>query len=656
MRYFVSKASYEEDPKAKIGGGSEGTVYPFPGDARACVKLFHPPDKGDRDGAALAAYRDRKIKAICGLGLTLPDQFTLPKLPVTDHAKGGKVIGFLMQRIPPGYHKLMKLLLPSFRDSEKLGLKDVIRLYALLFEDLAIVHKNGLVVGDVNLGCLLFRSDLKHAWVDTDSWGYPGYPCMATTEMFCHPDLYANLRQKGAFVPPEARHDRFAFTVALSLMALPGAHPFRMGAHPSVQGLQNRAQQGITIFDKTVAYPPMLPRPEALSDDLLQAIIERLKRQTDKALDPDTLRAFAETVIPCEKCGAQYYGRRSHCPQCFEKTTVDFAALVELLIRERFKMPGVLLWAQTVGDSLNMVCRVNDTVQIINLKPQGNPTIIRTAIPATAGAHYRFFGSCLAMCENPYAAAPVPIRLYRIEGTALRPMPNTSTNVLEGDGAVFDGSARFLYRTAGNTLLCCEPFGGSGTMMDTRVAQVYLSQTWFTVDRQAETDREVIFGYDRALRDWQWFVIRGTPDGKKFEHHTVDPLPLRARERLEDFVVYFNAASVLLVRKTTYRGSEFMRYSIIGLDGKILKDVCLSQDDEGFTAWSHLRGKLFQANSVLHVTPDGIVKHTLDKGTYTLMRDTAGVVTGDDRLLRWNSAVGIVRRDTVLTLQKKPGK
>ena len=41
---------------------------------------------------------------------------------------------------------------------------------------------------------------------------------------------------------------------------------------------------------------------------------------------------------------------------------------------------------------------------------------------------------------------------------------------------------------------------------------------------------------------------------------------MRVREKLEDFTVYFAASSVLLVRKTSYRGQEYVRYSVINLD------------------------------------------------------------------------------------------
>ena len=134
-----------------------------------------------------------------------------------------------------------------------------------LFEDLGVLERNRLVVGDVNLGSNMVRfgsSGFERAWVDADSWSYPGYPCVATTELFCHPELYANLNAGGRFIEPRPVHDRFAYCVEFFLMAVPGAHPFRMGVHPKVTSLQERAERGITILDSGIAYPKFLPSPE----------------------------------------------------------------------------------------------------------------------------------------------------------------------------------------------------------------------------------------------------------------------------------------------------------------------------------------------------------------------------------------------------------
>ena len=653
--YIVNGRKYDEDPNRKLGGGSEGSVYPFDGDPdNTCVKLWHPVDPKDRPGQQIALYRAKKVKAVTSLNFHLPEQFVLPKLPAQDGK--GNIIGYLMRRVPKGYDKLMKLLQPAFRTSNSIGLKDIALLYAYFFEDLEILRKHNLSVGDVNLGGNMIRfitKGIERVWVDTDSWSYPGFPCLATTEMFCHPDLYPNLASGGKFVLPTHKHDCFAFEVEFCLLALPGAHPFRMGLHPSITSLQERAEARITIFDSGVTYPSYLPSPDILSDDLLHELILRLKRKKEEPLPAKLLRDFAEQLIVCAKCSEQYHGSRSHCPKCQEKTVVDLKKLIELAIQEIYAASDVILYTQAVNKILYAVCRVRGVIHIVTIDEKGGIETITTSISALRGMRYRFFESHLVICHDVYADAPVPIQIYRMTGGMLQMAQNITTNSLENGSAVFDTSSRFVYRTAGNTLLCGKWMFGGRVFGEDPVTQVHQTQSWFTVDHTPGLEREAIFGYDRALREMQWFVVKGDKAGEKFDFYNVSLPAMRGGEKMEDFAVYFSTDAVLLARQTLYQGRQYIRYSIIALNGVMLEDHMLKSGDEGYDAWENIQGKLFQKLSILHVTPLGIVKQTLANNTYELMEDTCGVITTEDWLFRFNKSVGIARRGAVLAMRKK---
>ncbi len=647
--YLIKRQKYREDPNQKLGGGSEGSVYPFPDNADLCVKLFHPPDPDDAEAPKLARYRAEKIGAICKMPLRLPKHFIIPKKPTFDTK--GEVSGFLMQRVPTGFVKIMELL-KGYRTTHDIGLREITRLFAGLFEDAILIHQQGLVIGDINTGCIMINPKLERAWVDTDSWGYPNFPCLATTEMFAHPDLYPNLESGGNFVPHQPHHDLFSFAVMYVLMALQGAHPFRMGLHPTVRSLQERATGGITIFDPDVTYPKMLTPPEVLSDDMLNQLVRVLKRQAKDPIKPDVLLEFEQAIVVCPQCNIQHHASRKNCPKCHEKTVIDLSKLVAFLIDEEvFKAPETVLFVQVIGNLSYLACRINDKLNIITIDPQKKVTVIPTNIEATKGARYRFFDSCLVICKNPYAPPPVRLEMHKIVNGRLRELGFTTTGALENDSAVFNTSNRFLYRTAGSTIMCSRPYGRM--LIEQGVAQVHKSQSWLTVDRMSGAAREALFGYDRALREYQWFVIHGSSDGNRFSYHDVKLPSMRSNEKLEDFTVYFNAASVLLIRKTRYREKDFVRYSIIGLDGKVQKDVLLKSSDEGYDCWENLSGKLFQKSGVLHVTPNGIVKQTLADDTYMPLGDTSGVITITDRLFRFGKAVGVARTGGILTITRK---
>jgi hypothetical protein len=651
-RYQLNGSTHIIDPQAKLGAGSEGMVIAHPHDHSLCVKIFHPGEPGNRDAARISAYRSKKIIAITKMGLTLPPQFTLPMLPAL-HPTSGQALGYQMRRVPGGYFKLMKLLDGNFRVSHQVGLGMVARLFAEIFGDLSLLHAKGLVIGDVNLGCLMFQPGGNRAWVDTDSWSYPGFPCLATTELFAHPDLYPNLQSGNKFVPPQPHHDRFAFLVAFTMTAIPGAHPFRTGTHPQIRGLQNRTKAGLTIFDATVKFPAIQGSPEILSDELLQTIIERLKGVVNDPFDPDVLRAFAEEITTCKQCGTGYHISRRHCPKCREMTLVQAPALARFLIEKLLDTPGVLLFAQMLGKDLYLVCRTGDHTEVIRLDEQNRLTKLTPTMANIPGARYRFFPGCLVVCPEPSQPAPATLELYRIDANNLTRLQATSTGVLEGETAVFDTSSRYLYRTAANALVRSSLFGPNGTVFDEPVAEVHQNQSWFTADRTSGSDREVIFGYDRALRNWKWFIIHGNAKGGRYQYHEIGDLGIRAGETIEDFAVYFSASSVLLAMQTSLNGRNYARYAIIGLDGTAHLNQTVDSSDDTFAYWQHLRGKLYQGKSVLHITAGGVVKQQFSNNSCNPITGTIGQVSTDDQLIRLNGQVGVVRRGGVLAMTSK---
>lgn len=655
-QYKLNGRLYRVDPQAKLGSGSEGMVIEHPVDPTRCVKIFHPPEVGDVAAAKLAAYRAEKVQAVCAaaLRLSLPSQFTQATTPAYDTAD--KVCGFDMARVSPRHFKLMKLLESSFRTDHQITLATISLLFADLFEDLTLIHGRQLRVGDVNLGCVLFEPGKGRAWVDTDSWSFEdsltgkSYPCLATTEMFCHPDLYANLAG-GHFVAPLPTHDRFAFIVAYIMTALPGAHPFRMGTHPTVKGLQNRTKAGLTIFDSAVTFPPMLGTPNVMSDTLLHELITRLKRQNNQPLDPQLLRTFADELCLCSQCGLEYHKSRPACPKCQTKT-ISIPTVVDFIIETLAGIPGALLFAQPVDKNIYLICRFGNEVKVIRVDERGASTTFVPSLPNVPGARYRFFKDCLVYCPDPTKSAPIELVVYRLEGVNLRRAQDTTTGVLAGEGATFDTSSRYLYRTAANGLMKVTLYG-QGMLYDTQIAEVHQRQSWFTADRMTGADREVICGHDRALREWQWFIIVGNSKGESFQYHSIGDLNMRRGEKTEDFAVYFAINSVLIIQRTSYRGRTYIRYAIVGLDGKIQSDKLIDADDPTFALWENLRGKLYQGPSVLHVTPMGVVKQQFSDESCIELPDTTNRVSRSDRLFRFNGQVFVLGQSKILVLQKK---
>lgn len=653
--YIVNGQRFVEDQKQQLGAGSEGAVHPFPPDPRLCVKLFHKPE--DAAEMQMMQYRARKIAAICKYRLGLPAQFITPQDPAVDD-RGG-IIGFTMRRVPKGFVKISELLKP-WRKNNGIGLKDVTRLFRQMIEDTSMLHRQGIIIGDINTGLLMINQQLDHAWVDTDSWTYPGFPCLATTELFCHPDLYPNLKAtQGGFVAHQPHHDLFSLTVMYVLIALQGAHPFRMGLHKTYGGaLQERARRGLTIFDTEVTYPKILPSPEALSDELLQHIIGILKQRTPGGLDATLLAKFEQEVVACPQCGTEYHASRKRCPGlgCQAVTAVTFVQAMELVISVLCKFPGSLLFMQIIDNKLYAACSKSGMIHMVTADPDGTMQSFDTGLRATKGARYRFFGSCLVVCNNPDGEAPVSIDVYQIVGKTVQHIGTTTTGSFASGSALIETSARFLYRTAGNALMCGALFGGTNKMLidQCQVGEVYQNQSWFTVNRSIDGASEVIVGFDQALRDMTWWIVCGNVTGTKFKNTPIELNKLQSGERFEDHAVYFSASHVLIVRKTTLKGVQRIHYARVDHSGKVLLEKIVNPGDPSYDCWENISGKLMQEGSILHVTERGIVKQSLGDDSYAPLKDTDGVVTIGDQLLRFAEGICVLCRDgRLLGISKK---
>jgi hypothetical protein len=644
--YIVDGKKYDENPALKLGGGSEGVVSIFPDDPDFCVKLYYEPDLNEPGSLKLASYRSNKAQAITKMapGLGLPARFKLPIKPAYRDSR--TVGGFLMGRVASEFVKIMQLLKMQYRVDNDINLSKICMLFANIFDDAALAHSKGLVFRDVNTGFILVSPTMDRQYVDTDSYSYPGFPSLATTELFCHPDLYGDLTSGGKLTLAKPKHDRFSLTVMFVLMALHGAHPFRMGTHSKFFSLRERATNGVTILDDDVDYPVILPPRESLSDDLLHNIVKILKRQADEILDTDGLRVFANELTTCPDCGLQYHNSRKACPKCQAPSVYQ---VVKKVIMKLFKTNGTILFVQVVKDALHVACRVNNELQIVIIDEK-NQKMIRTGMAAARGARYRFFDDYLVICPNVYADTPVPLEVYKIEDNKIAHVTNTNTGALENSSALVETSAGFLYRMAGNTLLCGRVFGK--VMSEVAVTtDISRNQTWFTVDRQSGTDQQVVFGYDRSLRDIKWFLAVGNSEGENFHYYVID-LPLRKGESQDEFAVYFNKTSVLLVRKTTYRGVENIHYSVIDHNGNVSLVQPLTEGDVGFEYWREIGGKLYQSSSVVHISGKGLMKQDLNRNTYTVVDGTEEINFGDI-LLRFGKTLTIVRAKEIAVFTSK---
>lgn len=165
---------------SELGSGGQGSVYEIRGRHDVVFKKISSPAPDLTSFSALAGVGPRIRSAVGGL----PIDIAWPEVPVADR---GRMVGYLMQRIPPGYffdytHRLrtslkLRELQYAIERPSAFALpftvtdSDRVRILGLIAEFLAAMHEEGVVYGDFSLNNVVFllEPDLRVMVYDLDS-------------------------------------------------------------------------------------------------------------------------------------------------------------------------------------------------------------------------------------------------------------------------------------------------------------------------------------------------------------------------------------------------------------------------------------------------------------------------------------------------------
>ncbi len=627
------------DKSTIIGSGGEGTIHRDPDHPNAgAIKVYHTP----------TPQKDAKLEWFLTQDLTLPDRVMAPRELALDTR--GSIAGFGMRQLTRKYEKFERLFDGTFCQNHGITTKVVAALGLEIGRDLALIHAfHGAIVGDLNDGTILFDpANPSPAWVDVDSWHLSkALPCVVGTQLYLCPELYGkNLGQDAPFV---AWHDDFSLAVLL-FRALLRKHPFKAGIHQQHTSVLARAQHGLTVLDKGVAYPPAGLKPEILSDRLIEALLRQLKRQAKAPFPLEALREYHDELTECRGCGVWYPASRRSCPQCAAATVVQIPAALGFALEELLATHGIVLHAQLQGRTVFSVCEEAGSVVLYRKPELGSAERTGLAFTHAADRTFGIFGDVLVVADDSGTTDDVT-RLFLLELSAggVRPLKQLTTNVFAGRSPVFGTSRRFLYRLAGNSLLRTERFGIDNVLEET-VCDVFQNQCWFACDPNPPSG-EVILGMNRDIATTFWFLSTSDADGKRFETRSVEVPPLEAHESLLDLVIRFTADDVLLVRRTRRAGQERVRIDRIGVkDATVNLSRVLAVIDHPH--WDEIQGLAFGGKIVMIPTDNGIVRVRLDTFDAQTLPGTQSVSAADDRLFVYGGDLVTARSNRVCALRK----
>lgn len=466
MRVKLSGKTIRLQPKNLLGVGGEARVYAH-GDR--ALKIFHPIDSA-LSGSALRreeALRELRRQKIESFPRPLPLAVIAPQDVVYDE-KGARMVGYAMRRLEDA-HDLLHLSRRSWREGV-VSNQQVVALFRNLYLTLEILHRRGVVVGDLNDGnvMLTLGGGPRALLIDADSMQFAQFPCVMAHERFLDPRLYGvDLAAQPAF---DATTDWYAFSVLL-FSSLLYVHPYG-GVHPTLPTLLRRAEARISVLDGSVTRPRAAADPAVLPDALLEHF-----RQT---FDRDLRGVFPAALLElcwarCKACGLEH--ARPACPACRTSVGARKApppaplAAPATIIQGRCRATtiertrGRILFA-TIQGKLRYLLEEDGVVR----REDGSRVLEQDIVPqmrfAIAGS-----STWIGLGE----------RLVRVQHEACVERARTTTFF---GAPAFDANANACFRVQEDTLVECHS--------DRRFGQVLGGQTWLRVDSSLG------FGFYRA--------------------------------------------------------------------------------------------------------------------------------------------------------------
>lgn len=214
-----------------LASGGEGSVYAV---GNIAVKIYTDPT------------RALPVGKITELARITDPHIIKPESVVEDVSH--KPVGYTMKLVRDT-HPLCQTFTRAFREREGLDQVRMLNLTQQIQHLVEHTHKAGILIVDLNEMNYILSSDYKTVFaIDVDSYQTPNYKATAIMASVKDWSVSGNNFTEGS--------DWFSFA-CVAFQMLTAIHPYK-GKHPTVQGLEQRMQKGISVFDPKVTVPKMV--------------------------------------------------------------------------------------------------------------------------------------------------------------------------------------------------------------------------------------------------------------------------------------------------------------------------------------------------------------------------------------------------------------
>lgn len=283
-----------------LAEGGEGFIYEMKG---RIIKVYKPT-------VALDVKR-AKIERL--MTKALPTSVVAPEDLVYDGS--GKFMGYVMRRIIGNEFKMLSNR--KFVSAHNITVRDTLSMLVNIRNVLNVLHRQGIVVGDLNDSNILFDNAFNVFFIDVDSWAVDEFRCSVAMEAFKDPELVGD-----NFTPAT---DSFAFSV-LAFKSLTRLHPFGGITKPDMDITTRMARRMSVLRTPNVAIPRNIVKWDFMAPSFLEDLVGIFEDRKRFLLGP-SLDDFSANLTQCVSHKDYYYSRFNDCPLCSSG-----ASIVERLI------------------------------------------------------------------------------------------------------------------------------------------------------------------------------------------------------------------------------------------------------------------------------------------------------------------------------------
>ncbi|HUH05016.1 MAG TPA: hypothetical protein VML75_23625 [Kofleriaceae bacterium] len=624
MNVYVRGKKVRLDPARALGKGGEADVYDM--GSGLALKVFKQPEHPDlaaspADQRAARVRLDEHQTKLGAFPAGLPDRVVAPEALATARSRGGRIVGYAMQRIDQA-ELLYRFSEPRLR--RQLGDPNlVVAALRDLRGTVEALHAAQVVIGDFNDLNVLVAGQRAYL-IDADSFQYGGYQCSVFTERFVDPVLCDQSASAPVLASAHtAASDWYAFSV-IAFRTLLCVGPYGGVHRPADRSRQvphaRRPLERLTVLDPEVVYPkPAIPF-RVLPDEVLGYFADVYTRDCRIPFPAALLDELRWTR--CSGCGGEH--ARLVCPAC----AVGQAASK----RARIQVRGSVTAERVVADVGEIVAA--------RLGSRGLEWLAWNGRELLDHAGQRFG-----------AHAPRPGRRFHLERGGIAIAEHGRVRVIEPGGAetilladVCGGATALATNTVHRYWITGGQLRRDGHLGDAVIGEALAGQTRLWVGESMG------LGFYRAGNLCVAFVFdahrTGLDDGVALP-------PLRGATIDVHAVIGGERAWLFVAEQVGARA--MVRCFLIDQRGHVL---AAAEDRLDEAAWMNsARGASALGELLFVPTDDGIARVEPDSGTLRITRtfpDTEPFVDRGQRLLAGPSGLFVVGRDRITRLDLSP--